>query len=134
MDFHAARDSRFARSADASARMVDFLSGRMMQAASGVFVAEYDHTVIGYCLITVAQYPPVFAEREFGSIVDLAVTASYRRQGVGQALVEAARRWFAERQIRRIEVRVATANECSLPFWRKMGFTPYVETMYREIT
>jgi ribosomal protein S18 acetylase RimI-like enzyme len=55
------------------------------------------------------------------------------RQGIGQALVETARRRFAQRQIRRVEVRVAVANERSLPFWRTMGFIPYLETMYAEL-
>lgn len=45
-------------------------------------------------------------------------------------LVEAAKGWFASRGLDRLEVRVATTNEVSTVFWRKMGFTAYLESMY----
>lgn len=139
MDFHAARDQHFARSAEGPQRFGDYLSGRIVDAASCthaascVLVAEHNQEVVGYCLATIAKFPPVFASREYGSISDLAVAAKVRRQGIGQALVEAALRWFAERDVHRIEVRVATSNELSMAFWRKMGFAPYVEILHREL-
>lgn len=132
MDFHAERERRFARSDDGHVRFGEYISGRIMDDASCVLVAEHEQNVVGYCLATLAKFPPVFAYREYGSISDLAVTARSRHQGIGQALVEAAFRWFAERGVRRIEVRVATSNEVSTAFWRKMGFVPYLEILHCE--
>jgi GNAT superfamily N-acetyltransferase len=61
------------------------------------------------------------------------VTVHSRRQGVGGQLIAAAEDWFRLRGLRRIEVRVAVCNEVSKPFWRKMGFEPFVETVRKQI-
>jgi ribosomal protein S18 acetylase RimI-like enzyme len=132
MDFHAERDHHFTRSEEGPHRFGEYISGRIVDDASCVLVAEHEQDVMGYCLATLAKFPSVFAYREYGSISDLAVTARFRHQGIGQALVEAAFRWFAERDVHRIEVRAATSNEVSTAFWRKMGFAPYIEILYRE--
>jgi len=42
-------------------------------------------------------------------------------------------RWFSQRSIYRIEARVAVRNEVSTKFWRKIGYQPYTETMFREL-
>lgn len=129
MDFHAARDRHFARSEDGHERFAEFISGRLESKISCVLVAEQNQDIVGYCLAMVAKYPPVFLCQEYGSISDLAVTAKCRREGVGEALVQGILAWFAERNIQRIEVRVAVSNEVSTSFWRKMGFEPYLEIM-----
>jgi hypothetical protein len=33
----------------------------------------------------------------------------------------------------RLEVRVATTNELSTAFWRKLGFEPYMESLRRPL-
>jgi hypothetical protein len=40
---------------------------------------------------------------------------------------------YDSRGIRRIEVRVAVTNGISTVFWRKMGFQPYLETLFSEL-
>jgi len=42
-------------------------------------------------------------------------------------------RWFSQRGIDRIEARVAVRNEVSTQFWRKVGYQPYTETVFREL-
>ena len=81
----------------------------------------------------IGQYPPVYERREYGSITDLAVTAEFRRRGVGRRLFEAARDWFASGGLDRLEVRVATTNELSTAFWRGLGFEPYMESLRRPL-
>jgi ribosomal protein S18 acetylase RimI-like enzyme len=132
MDFHAVRDRHFTRSVQGHERFADFISGRIVHDASCVVVAEQAQKVVGYCLAVLSHYPPVFLYDTYGMISDLAVSASHRRQGIGQALVEHALAWFAERKISRIELRVAITNEISMAFWRKMGFNPYVEILYKN--
>ena len=132
MDFHARRDRHFTRSVDGHQRFADFISGRIVHDASCVVVAQRTEQVAGYCLAVISRYPPVFLYDTYGTISDLAVSAAYRRQGIGEALMEYACAWFAEREIARIELRIATTNEVSTAFWRKMGFSPYVEILYKE--
>jgi GNAT superfamily N-acetyltransferase len=64
--------------------------------------------------------------------MDLAVTKQWRRKGIGVQLFNAAKQWFDSSGVKRVEVRVATSNETALGFWRKLGFKPYMETMYLD--
>jgi ribosomal protein S18 acetylase RimI-like enzyme len=133
MDFHKSRDAHFARAADGHDRFKEFISGHMASETSCVLVADVDGEAVGYCLATRAQYPPVFAYRDYGTVYDLAVTERCRRNGIGERLYRAAQTWFVERGIHRIELRVAVSNEVSTAFWQKMGFSPYVTTVCKNI-
>jgi ribosomal protein S18 acetylase RimI-like enzyme len=133
MDFHRERDSHFARSADGHERFKQFISGHITSDNSCVLVAEKEGSVIGYCLSTLAKYPPVFDKQDYGSILDLVITEPYRRMGIGERMYRTVQSWFSERGVHRIELRVAVTNEVSTAFWRKMGFKPYVETDFKTI-
>ena len=134
MDFHKRRDPHFARAADGRRRFQDFISTHIVAHTSRVLVAEVRGRVVGYCLAVLSQYPPVFRNRDYGSVFDLAVTARFRRRGIGTRLFRAAEAWFADRSVRRIELRIAVTNEVSTAFWRKMGFQPFVTTLFETLT
>lgn len=133
MDFHRQRDAHYTRAADGSARFREFLTSQMALTNSCVLVAVYRNLIVGYCLATVMQLPPVFAQRLYGDIFDLAVTESHRRRGVGEKLFAAAQAWFKSRGVRRMETRVATTNEVSTAFWRKMGFRSYAAHVFKNL-
>jgi ribosomal protein S18 acetylase RimI-like enzyme len=133
MDFHKRCDPHYSRSTDGHDRFKEFISGHMTSDISCVLVAEQGTTVVGYCLATLAKYPPVFENRDYGMVFDLAVTELCRRKGIGERLFHEAEAWFADRGIHRIEVRVAVSNETSTAFWKKMGFNPYVTTVFKNI-
>jgi ribosomal protein S18 acetylase RimI-like enzyme len=88
-------------------------------------VAIDGHTVAGYIAGSIRNPPPVFQPHPVAIITELAVTPELRRGGVGQALYGYARRWFAAKQISRIEVRTLLDNEQSNGFWKAMGFERY---------
>jgi ribosomal protein S18 acetylase RimI-like enzyme len=133
MDFHRNRDPHFARSADGHERFKEFISGHMTSENSFVLVAEQGGRLVGYCLATLAKYPPVFEDRDYGTVFDLAVTERSRRTGIGERLYRMTEAWFAEHNIHRIEIRVAVSNETSTAFWKKMGFNPFVTTVFKNI-
>lgn len=133
MDFHQQRDPHFARSADGHESFKEFLAGHMQAETSSVLVAEQDGCVVGYCLATLAKYPPVFANRDHGTVFDLAVTQRCRRSGIGEQLYRTTEAWFAAHGIHRIETRVAVTNETSTAFWSKMDFNPYMITVAKSI-
>lgn len=74
MDFHKQRDSHFARSSDGHERFKEFIASHMTADTSCVLVAEQKGDIVGYCLATLAKYPPVFESRDYGTVFDLAVT------------------------------------------------------------
>lgn len=133
MDFHRERDIRFARSPDGHERFREYLLERLADGDSRLLVAEVGGNLAGYCLAALCKFPPVFAERDYGAVYDLAVSAAVRRRGMGEALFRAAREWFAERGMRRVEVGIALSNPLAAAFWQKMGFDPYLAKASLEI-
>jgi len=133
MDFHRERDPAFARSADGHEHFKEFIAGHLEKESSLVLVAEQNGAVFGYCLAMLAKYPPVFENRDYGTVYDLAVTQRCRRAGIGEKMYKAAEKWFSERGMHRIELRVVVSNEVATAFWRKMGFLPHVENLFKKI-
>lgn len=133
MDFHKTRDPHFARSSDGHKNFAKFIGEQIASDNSCVLVAESGSKVVAYCLATIASNPPVFEEKHYGAFFDLAVSEPFRRQGIGEGMFHRIHDWFKQKDIHRIEIRVALSNEVSTAFWRKMGFTPYLETVVKEI-
>ncbi|MBD3277381.1 MAG: GNAT family N-acetyltransferase [Candidatus Aegiribacteria sp.] len=132
MDFHSSFDTFYSRSRDGHNNFRKWIEKELESDSAELFVADYCGEVIGYIKIQVSQYPPVFQLKEHGMISDAAVAEEYRRKGIGEALYKRAMEWFEDRGIQRVELRVANVNPVASGFWRKMGFRPYMTTMFRE--
>jgi len=133
IDFHKERDRFFSRSVTGHEGFADFVTGRISSEISNVFVAEVGKDLVGYCLAFIEKYPPVLEMLEYGLVQDLGVTKKYQRRGIGKRLLKEAQNWFSEKGVHRIEARVAKSNKLSTEFWAKMGFSPYLETVFLEI-
>lgn len=133
MDFHSARDPHYSRAEAGEKCFKEFIGKRIASADSRVLVAESGGEVVGYLLAGLTQNPPVLKERDYGVISDLAVTGRCRRMDIGGKMYREALLWFAERGVRRIELRVAAANEVSTAFWVKNGFAPYAVVLSKNI-
>lgn len=129
--YHAACDAYFAKSPDAALDFLKFLEDQL--AELGLFVAEVDGRRVGFILGEIAHRPPCFAERVYGMIDDLAVTADWRGQGVGQELLKRMLAWFQEKGIHRIETRVLMSNPLASKFWEQAGFGAYMRCVYKDI-
>jgi ribosomal protein S18 acetylase RimI-like enzyme len=57
-----------------------------------------------------------------GWIYLLAVRASYRRRGIGTALIERVEQGLAAMGCPKLNLMVRTSNEAVVPFYRKLGF------------
>ena len=133
MAFHAAREPFFSISPDGPGNFLKWVRERIRKSGTRVVVAEAEGGLAGYCLAVISCYPPVFLKADYCEIYDLAVSASYRRGGVGTALFQDIKAWSAGKGITRIEARVALANELSTRFWRAMGLRPYMESLYIDL-
>ena len=132
MDFHSNLDSFYTRSKDGHVKFLEWIQKELENDSSELLVADSAGEIVGYIKIGVSDYPPVFELKQYGMIADTAVATEYRRQGIGALLLENAMDWFNERNIHRIELRVANVNPISGQFWQKMGFSPYMTTMFKE--
>jgi len=133
MDFHKELDAFFSRSATGHERFAEFLTSNMEKEDSCVLVAADGEHIVGYCQATISKYPPVLVREKYVEIFDMAVTKKYQRQGIGRMIIDALRRWYADKDVDRIELKYLTANKSAEEFWTKMGFKPYLKTAFLEI-
>ncbi|MGB9958948.1 MAG: GNAT family N-acetyltransferase [Candidatus Bathyarchaeales archaeon] len=85
-----------------------------------VFVAEVEGKIVGYSLGWVSQ--PWGYKGKRGYICDCFVEESYRRYGIGKALIENTLNWFTEKGVECVEADVYSANVPSLRLFKKFGF------------
>ena len=99
-----------------------------------VFIAEVDSLPVGYAYAEVIHRP----ETAFSYADDLvylhhiSVRPSYRKQGLGRALMDAVRSAASERGITVLAIDVWTFNEDARSFFRRCGFTPYNERLWNR--
>ena len=133
MDFHKELDEFFSRSATGHERFAEFLTGNIEKEDSCVLVAADGVHLVGYCQACISKYPPVLVREKYVEVYDMAVTEKYQRQGIGRMIIDALRRWYADKDVDRIELKYLTANKSAEEFWTKMGFKPYLKTAFLEI-
>ena len=133
MELHARLDPFYTCRESAEKLFAKYVTDNIHDPKACVLTAETDGRVVGYCQGMIGKHPPVLEITEFGQIADFAVLEAYRRQGIGQQMLEKMFEWFWARGLLRVEVRCSLHNEISRSFWRKMGFEPYVETLFRRL-
>ena len=69
---------------------------------------------------------------EVGAIQNVAVLPEYRRQGIGQALVQGALRGFQRAGIQRVTLEATSDNLTAVNLYHRIGFTTY-RVYFREI-
>jgi len=132
MAFHAERDGYFQTSEEGHKNFRKFVEESLSKSDFCVLVAEIENRIIGYTLAHITLYPPVFIINDYGEIMDFAITAEFRRRGIGKILLKAMLEWFDSKGVKRVECRVAVKNEISTRFWRAMGFKAAMEILYME--
>ena len=133
MDFHREFDPFFTRARNGADLFRRFVEQNVDNDAACVLVAVVDDGIVGYCQGMLDHHPPALAEPDYGQVLDFMVTASHRHTGIGGQMFEALRKWFRKEGIRRIEVRHSTFNEVAARFWPRMGFKPYLQTLFMEL-
>jgi ribosomal protein S18 acetylase RimI-like enzyme len=105
-----------------------------MESEDGLVLVAVDGTkVVGYSLSEVHRISPGLKREKYGYIDDMAVTASYRRKGIGEKLFAEITKWFQSKDIDRVELGTLAKNVVANSFWQKQGFTVYRYTLYKEI-
>jgi N-acetylglutamate synthase-like GNAT family acetyltransferase len=133
MDFHKELDPLYSRSATGHEKFAEHLVKYIQGDESCVFAAIDGEDLVGYCMATISMYPPVLEKQEYGEIDNIVVTERYRRSRIGESLLGEVRKWYREKGIDRMEAKVSKFNRVSTSFWAKMGFKPYMETVFLEI-
>ncbi len=82
------------------------------------FVALHEGSVVGWCDIT-SLHRPVYAH---SGVLGLGVIATYRGQGIGEALMHTALNKAKSRGLTRIELTVREENKPAIALYEKLGF------------
>jgi len=98
-----------------------------------VLVALDEGRVVGYSFSEIRQTSKVLKRNRHGYVHDMAVTASYRRRGIGEKMFDELLNWFYSKNIDRVELDITTKNQVASSFWKKHGFTNYTRRLYRQI-
>jgi ribosomal protein S18 acetylase RimI-like enzyme len=133
MDFHAKADSRFRpkESPLGEEAWEKFISEHAWtDDAWCVLVGVDDGRVVGHCLGVLRESYPVYVPSRHGVVLDIVVDAAARRGGVGSALFAEMKAWFRQNGADHVELSVAHHNAVSQAFWRAMGCTDYMDTMW----
>lgn len=133
MDYIAELEPHFKRSSDGHLNFEKYLKGSLESENAVVLVAEIENETIGFCMAHITDFFPVINNTTYGFISDLMVKKEHQRRGTGTKLVTEARKWFYNRGISRIELRVMYKNVIGFEFWKKMGFKEYEYTMHIDL-
>lgn len=132
-DFNARLDPRMKATPVAETVMAGLFESHLESERSIICVAQEGATLVGYGLATILENPPVVPHQFYGYISDLSVTAESRRKGVGGLILDGLHAWFLAKGLPYVEVSVAVRNQMSRSFWRKYGFTDFVERLRKEL-
>lgn len=100
----------------------EFVLKRLMEIderRENVLVAETDNIVVGY--IHAEVYKTLYFETMI-NILGLAVSADYRRQGVGRKLLSQAEMWAKELGISKVRLNSGGSRKETHEFYRAMGY------------
>ena len=130
MNFHSDIDVHFAVREDAHTGFVPHLQEVMQKEDAQVLVALDKGCVVAYSISLLFKRPPIFEERIYGFISDLAVKSDYRRKGIGSKMLKKMIEWFKSQDVKRIELRVVAQNDVGYSFWKKHGFRDFMHELY----
>ena len=113
---------------------VDHHLRRFMKSEDGLVLVALDgNEVVGYSLAEIVAASPSFKREKYGEIDQLAVTASYRRKGIGKMMYTRIIKWFQSKNIDRVELQTTTKNPLANSFWQKHGFEIYQNNQFKKI-
>jgi len=135
INFHNSFDDRFEVPKDGKKEYVKQCKKAISSNNYCVLIAENLLTkeIVGCIIGYIAESSPIFVEQYYGFIADISVTKKYRGQGVGTGLYSAILQWFAKRNVPSIQLNAAHRNEMSQRFWRKQGFSDYLDHLYMRL-
>jgi ribosomal protein S18 acetylase RimI-like enzyme len=131
---HHALDNRFwIRAEDGREKYGDWVAEGLDEDDRMLVVAETRGRVVGFIHGMLKDAPAPLAPKLIGHVTDLVVAEGHRRRGVGTRLVEAASRWFREKDAQELTLNAAVCNRRAREFWEAMGFEPWTQTLWKPL-
>jgi GNAT superfamily N-acetyltransferase len=123
VEYHRELDSELPAATPTGAlRYARRLEDQLHNPMAKVLIAEVDGRIVGYVFgMVVDLMPDMFRQEACGFLADIFVDETYRRHGVGRALVQTLADWFRQQNLTYYEWHAAAHNPAALAFWRALG-------------
>ncbi len=117
---------RMFKAPDGMVREEDYIEYLINDPTSLLAVAEAGSELLGYVIVMLRETPdvPILVKQRYAIIDNLGVNPNYRRQGVGQALMQHAEQWAGEHGAGRVELTVFDFNHNAQAFYTALGYLP----------
>jgi len=96
-----------------------------------LFAAELGEQIAGVAFVELRSSidDPIFRQRRYIHISEIAVAASHRGQGIGRLLMDRIHQWGQTQGIAEIELQVWERNEPAIGFYEKLGYQMWRRTL-----
>jgi GNAT superfamily N-acetyltransferase len=131
--FHEPIDPRYPMMDNIRSSLEQYLRENMAEENTKVFVALDKGKAVGYSVAQIRKTQPPWRREKEGYIEAMAVTAKYRRKGVGSLLFKTIIDWFKAEKLDMVELTVSSKNKVGYPFWKKQGFRDYLHHLYLKL-
>ncbi len=100
-----------------------------------IIVAEIDNAIVGFVHVEEDATPPYpsILSHKFVCIVDFIVNKQYRKNGIGQLLLEKVKDWAKARKLEYIELMVLENNDIGKAFYDREHFATVARTMRLDV-
>ncbi len=111
------------------------IEAQIADADALVLAAEDARGVVGLLMAALRDSPPWagFVRRRYVEVVDLAVDAAARREGVGMRLMEEAEAWAREHGADSVDLTVVEGNAPALALYERMGYRMRSHRMWKRL-
>ena len=95
-------------------------------------LAVQDGAAVGFALVEYAGWTPEFScvlPHRYARLSDLVVAPAQRGQGIGSALLGAAKRWARDRRLEYLELNVLAQNTAAMALYESHDFVDATHTM-----
>ena len=129
-------DSRLRRGEDVADEYLQQMHDRCLAYTGVILVAEAADEIVGLAMVLVRvpfenlDEPP----GEYAIVAELVVRDTYRRRGIGAALLRAAERHAREAGASELRIGVLSGNYAARQLYTQEGFSPYLETLSKPLT
>lgn len=132
---YASVDRRIINAPISEAEFTTSIESILGRASSVTFVADDEGRLVGFIRGVIEVQAPDRLPERHATVGYLYVDPAYRRMGLGEGLFRAVAEWAAGQDgVSHFEMTVPAADEQASGFWRKLGFTPFIERLWAPLS
>ncbi|MFH1583350.1 MAG: GNAT family N-acetyltransferase [Candidatus Falkowbacteria bacterium] len=123
--YHEAFDDDFKVNKKAKKYYINLYKKYIYSNKKKLLVIENEDKLIGFGSALIMKKEPISRDKEYAHIRDMYISKKFRRQGLAGEILNIFYKWFKERKIKYIDLKVIHANELGRRAWTKHGFKDY---------